>query len=315
MTRNIKNSIIKTLIFYELFKTPLTKRELLKLIWQPPHGALIAHIENSLDELLKEDIIKEKNGLIYLPSGDENVHIRTHGYVTNLHKLRIAKRACQKIRYVPFVEAVFVCNNMTVGSAKVGSDIDVFIIVKSGHIWLTRALTTTILHIFRLRRHNKKITDRICLSFFTADDALNFENISIHPEDIYLAYWLALLYPIYDPNAYHSKILSQNYWIKDLIPNALQPTEPVDYLRVTDNRLARGIKYFFTKAWGGAYGNLLEKEAKKIQLAKMKMNTKSIQDESNNKVIINDKMLKFHENDRREYYHNQWQEQVAKIIK
>jgi hypothetical protein len=51
-----------------------------------------------------------------------------------------------------------------------------------------------------------------------------------------------------------------------------------------------------------------------MQLAKMKMNLHSLQNEADTRVVISDEMLKFHENDRREEYRDKWLEKCNKIF-
>jgi hypothetical protein len=58
--------------------------------------------------------------------------------------------------------------------------------------------------------------------------------------------------------------------------------------------------------WEGKYGDLIEGQAKGIQQAKMKFNFGSVQNAGDTRVVINDKMLKFHEKDRRVEYRDEW---------
>src|SRR3989338_10492249 len=101
------------------------------------------------------------------------------------------------LRIVPFLKLVAVCNNLAFGKVKEKSDIDLFIIAKSGRLFTVRILVTGILHCLGVRRHGKKIAGRFCLSFFVDDKNLNLEPIAID-KDVYLAYWIKNIRPVLD---------------------------------------------------------------------------------------------------------------------
>jgi len=73
------------------------------------------------------------------------------------------------------------------------------------------------------------------------------------------------------------------------------------------------IKNFFEKIWQGGYGDLMEKQAKSLQETKFKLSSRNFENKDK-KVILNDKMLKFHENDRRKKYQQQWLENCKKYV-
>ena len=154
----------------------------------------------------------------------------------------------------------------------------------------------------RLRRHGRKITDRLCLSFYVSENDLNFSKIKIIDNDIYLVYWIANLFSLYDRGIY-DKFLAQNEWIKNQLPNYLPKTGSF-WRKIDDHKLSQLSFKIWEYFLGGSLGDQLEKRLKKIQLFKMSQNNRSLAKENDSRVIISDTMLKFHENDRRLFYQN-----------
>lgn len=307
----LSQSILRTLCYFDNFNLPLTAQELYKYLWQPPFISLeqfYAELENIQRPL------DSQSGFYFLAERNNLVEERRKMAVASHQRLSLAKKAINKLRYAPFIRAVFICNNVAFETATADSDVDVFIVVKPGRIWLVRFLATFILSLFGWRRNKKKINNRICLSFYTTADNLDFRKIAISETDIYLLYWLCFLVPILDRENIYQKIWSSNsVWIKKFLPNMIEPmTAPTKY-KVVDSYCSRLIKNILEKFWQGAYGDLIEKQAKGLQLAKMKMNLHSVQNERDTRVIINDKMLKFHENDRRLFYREQWLNKVRAL--
>jgi len=307
----MSEAILKTIVYFDIFNTPLTKEEIYRWAWKCPAQKYIEFLQK-LNELVEKNVLNQKYGYYFLPEREEIIDTRQRAIPIVEEKIMIAKRACKKIRWVPFVEAVFVCNTVAGGGVKKTSDIDVFIIIKDGRLWLSRFLTTLVLSIYGLRRNKKNIANKICLSFYTSDKNLDLSTIKVNDDDVYLIYWIDNLIPIYDPKNIRKQIRRKNQWIKKFIPNALQNYKTLYRWRVDSSKTSSAFRYFFEKVWGGNYGNLIEKQAKEMQKAKMKLNLMSNQNKGNLGVIITDSMLKFHENDRRKNFQEQWINKYAK---
>ncbi|MFA5062321.1 MAG: hypothetical protein WC526_04205 [Patescibacteria group bacterium] len=314
MSSLLDQSIIKTLSYFDIFGYPLTKEELFEFLWQGPGTGEGIHI--SYEEFLKnlENIDKEKikyqGGYYFLAGKEANVYKRNEGLLVSSEKLKIARRAAKKIRSVPFLKAVFVCNSVAFGQAGEGSDIDFFIITEKNRIWLVRLFAAFLLSLFRLRRVGDKAKNKVCLSFFAADDNLDLSPLKIVDEDIYLVYWIHKLIPIYDPENYYQKFLDANRWTEKFLPNTFR-VKPASYLfAVRDSAFGRIWKKMWQAMWQGDYGKLIETQAKKIQLAKMKFSGKDIERKGDKGVVISDSMLKFHEQDARERFRGEWLKKI-----
>ena len=313
MNENLENSIIKTLSWFSLFKEPLTKEELWHFLWCAPKISYIDFLDK-VDEMVKNKKIEENFSFLFLNGFESLVELRRRRTVDFDKKMKIALSGARKLRLIPFVNAIFVCNNLSFGTADTKSDIDVFVVVKDGRIWISRILATLMLSFFSLRRTKYKITNRICLSFYISDKFLNLRSIRIKEQDIYLIYWLSALLPIYDPKNVRSKINSANIWAKEYLPNGFEEQYLLnDKYSVGDSKYLNFIKCAFEKMWSGSYGDLIENQARQIQKIKMNFNPKSLRDLNDNRVIVNDTMLKFHENDRREYYYKEWKERLMSL--
>lgn len=317
MEENLRKSILQTLAFFDIFEHPLTKEELFKYLYCAD-GQRPADYTNFIIQLEHQASLpgaaKQSQGFYFLPGREEIVATRQRRVKIVEEKMRIAAHGIKKLRWAPFVRAVFVCNTVAMTSADEAGDIDVFIIVKKGRIWLARLSATLILSLFRLRRTKKKIKNRICLSFYVTDDNLNLEKIAIEQPDIYLIYWIASLIPVYAPENFFEKIQQANKWVEKYLPNGLQEYVGANCCSPTqgayDNTPVQLIKKMLEKIWEGRYGNMIEAQARGIQQAKMKMNFQSRQNQPGTSVIISDSMLKFHETDRREEYRDNWLEKL-----
>lgn len=336
MQGELEQSVLATLAYFDIFDYPLTANEISRYLWQYPNTISPDGLSKALNESVVRHALETLHGYFFLPGRGALIAIRERAVREVERKLAIAARACRKLRYLPFLQAVFVCNTVAAGRPDADSDIDVFVVIRRGRLWLTRLLATLLLSLCGLRRHGKKITNRICLSFYITDTALNLSPIALSPPperpessgragisisspDIYLVYWLAQLVPIYDPNDTLKKIHEANRWAVPYAPHAFHPYTLRTDLRVDDTRISCGFKRAFEIMWNGAYGNLIELQAKGFQKARMKLNEKTKEPASpagrrkngrTSHVIVNDTMMKFHENDRREEFKTRWQESM-----
>ncbi len=305
----LQKSILQTLAYWDIFEYPLTKEELWRFLYTDYTDFKLDYTEFLIQLDSLHGVVEQSRGFYFLPGQEEVVAVRQNKVKWIEKKMKIAKRGIKKLFAIPFVRAVFVCNTVAMGTADKDSDIDILIIARKGRIFLVRVLSVLVLSLFRLRRTKKKINNKICLSFYLADDNLNLEKIAIK-DDIYLVNWLNNLIPVYDPDDLHEDVLRANGWVNKYLVNGLKNVESGKW-KVESGKWFKGL---IEKMWGGEYGNLLEKQAKGAQLAKMKLNYTSVQNANDTRVVVSDSILKFHEKDKREEYRDKWLEKCKKIF-
>lgn len=302
-------AIKATLAFFEIFKHPLTNFELYKLLYCKKKIDLPDVIFET-----KQIKINEASGFFFLPSSLPNLHLeRQNRAISNDRKFVLARRAARLISWAPFIRLAAVCNTLSFDAADQESDIDFFIITRAGRIWFVRFLVSMILSVFNLRRHGYNVTDKICLSFFVSDNGLDLKKIALVPDergnpDIYLIYWMANLIPLINRGKTLEKFLQANSWVFEYLANFDWRESVVNSHEIKCNNLVECIRSFFERCLGGMPGDSLEKFLKKIQLFKILRNKQSRYFEQGTAVVANDQMLKFHEEDRRDFFRNKWRE-------
>ncbi len=303
----LKKAVLQTLAYFDLSAYPLTATEIKNWLYRY-EVADFSFLLATLEEMKNQNQIEEKYGYFFLPNRIETVENRRRSLVTSELKLKKARRAVKFIRSVPFLQAVFVCNTVAAGTAEINSDIDFFIVAKHGRVWLVRFFTNLILRILHLRTYGDKNRDKICLSFFVGDNNLNLEKLKACDNDIHFAYWTTQMVPIFDPDNCWKIFLSANYWLKDYFPNLLNNFSFLNL--VQRGGVAKIWKKTWQTMWCGAYGNLLEKQAHAWQMLKMKLSTKEKTRFNDNGVVLNDEVIKLHENDTRQDCAKQWEEKI-----
>lgn len=294
-------SILTSLAFFDIFDYPMTPLEL----WQ--YSDVKCKLEDVFLCLQSGELkggVESKNGFYFFKGREEIVEKRMRQYNLVDQKFKIAIRAIKFLRFLNGVRMIAVCNNFSYSE---GSDIDLFIIIRKGRMWLTRFLITILVHLLGVRRHGQKVANRICLSFYITDDNLNLEKITL-PQDPYFYNWLIDLIPVYDDGVY-AEFWQENSWLLDEKPNA-QKKIVSTRRRIKDSSFSDFWKSINLWWFDSFIGNLLEKLTKILQKKKMSHNLNSLAQENDSRVIISDQMLKFHEGDRREEYRREMESRL-----
>lgn len=309
MSVELKKSIIQTLSYFDQFNYPLTYRELYQWLWEPP--VELPSFPEFVEILEQESFVETKDGFAYLSGREEIVQDRQNRKKFGRQKIAIAQKGINKITWIPFIKAIYICNTLALGTADEDSDIDLFIVVKKKRLWMTRLIITIVTSLLRIRRHGAQVTDRLCLSFYVTEDAMDFSHITIQDPDVYFAYWLATLLPVYDPSFELENLYKENQWLVQYLPYALnvqkQRTSLLQY---------RGVRHWIKKSlewlFGSLIGDITEYASKWMQKKLMSFTKNSVRDLPDTRVVISDKMLKFHENDRRELFKDRWEHIIQK---
>lgn len=310
MANSIDQSIYQTLAYFDLFNFPLTKEELFRYLWMPPrlsYQEVFGYLHDN------PTLFVAKYGYYFLPGREEIVETRRRATVATELKLIRARRAVRLIRSVPFLRAIFVCNSVGADNAAPESDIDFFIIAEAKRIWIVRLFSNLILLLFGMRRHGDKISDRICLSFYVDTTHLDLAPWRVADDDVHFAYWLHGMLPLYDQDNYYKKFIEANSWTKKYLPNATMSRD--SSVPQNDNTIVeRFWKLIWEKMWGGAYGDIIERQAESFQRAKMKFASQGKEKNDDKGVVVEDGVLKFHERDTRRAVRERWCERV-KLLK
>lgn len=309
--------IINTLTYFDLFDYPLTLTEIYSYLYTGGmEGGKFSmyEIKKDLEENEKlQKIITTDRGFFCLKGRENIIDSRLQRYNIADYKFKIAVKVIKWLRFFPFIKMIGVCNNLAYFNAKKDADIDLFIITSGKRLYLTRLAVTLFVGLLGKRRHGKKITNRLCLSFWITEDNLNLSEIKIAPDDIYLTYWFATLFPIYQRDNFYNKFIKANSWFKKYIPN-WQGTEISYRYKVEDTKFSRFAYKSKEFIYGSFLFNWLEALAEEIQLLKMSQNKKDLAVRGDKWVIISETMLKFHEKDARMEYLRKWEEKTKQFI-
>jgi hypothetical protein len=228
-------------------------------------------------------------------------------------KWRRVRRAAEFLRLVPFVEFVGVCNTLAYDNARPESDMDVFIVVRDGHLWTSRALVTAVVHALGLRRHDDKIRDRVCLSFYVTQSALDLSPLTLKPVDPELALWVAQMVPVLDRHGTFAAFRRANAWVERILPNAFAEARSDRRVRWSGPlALAQNLYELFLL--NPLIGPAVESFARGRQMKRMDRNWWSRSKSGGTDVVISDLVLKFHEADRRAIHRDAIAERVSRVL-
>ena len=199
-------------------------------------------------------------------------------------KYKRAVKIAKFLRYVPGIKMIAVCNSLSYNRALANSDIDLFIITVKGRIWTSRFFSLLMLTVLRLRPPGK---DKICLSFFIAENNLDLEPYKICVQDRYLTFWIKQLKPLYIEDNLYKRFVRENNGVY-YIPN---------YKRRIKRLIIKPLINILVTS-------LDEKIYKYIQIRIMPSVIKKMACAWDTRVIISDRILKFHVNDRRLDFQN-----------
>lgn len=120
-------------------------------------------------------------------------------------KIQIVEKNLEHILFKDWVKFVGITGSVAAGTSEKDDDIDVFIVVKNGRMWIYRAILTLRLGRKSLRRvWEKPYKDKIDTNFICEERGLYFNT-----ESIFVLHELLFMIPVYN-NEYYENILNIN---------------------------------------------------------------------------------------------------------
>lgn len=297
--RTLKKSILAVITYFNLFDYPLTSTEAWKYLWMPENVPTLFAVFEELEKLEKEGRVASGNGFYFLPGREALIKTRNLRHVIAYRKWRRALRVVRVLRLFPFIRMIAVANTLAYDNADEESDIDLFIVTAKGRVWTARFFVVLFLQLFGLRPTARTRRDKICACFFVDEDHLDISHLALPGEpDIYLHYWIATLWPLYNPYGVYEKFFAANAWVRKHVPN-IHAIIPNMFRRIDMGTMSIHGAHVIPESF---YRRVQERRFPDVIRSRLNKDTT---------VVANDHVLKFHTHDRREEYRRQWIAHVA----
>lgn len=241
----IRNDILSTLTYFDIFTYPVKKREIWLFLQNLYHHS---EFEIALQVLIKNCLIFKLGEFYSLQNNYAIVQRRIKRSDKAEILLAKAKKVASLLSGFPFVRGVAVSGSLSKNFADDASDINLFIITARNRLWIAR----TIMHGFKKLIFLVNKQHFYCMNYFVDED-----HVEIAEKNIYTATEIATLMPLHGSIAFE-KFYSGNAWTKMFLPNK--------YLRVSSERSIKtsGIKWVIEKMLSNSFGNMLDNMLMKI---------------------------------------------------
>ncbi len=277
-------AIFRTLAYFSFSQFPLSAFEVWKWLLLPERDYTFADVHTALETSiwLKQHMQQTKG---YYALGDVHAWAqeREYRYLDAQRKERRLRFWIKLLTRLPHVQAVGICNSLAWHFTNKKSDCDLFIITDAKKVWSVRLLSLLPLRLFRLRPGEKE-EDPICLSFFVDTTAMDMSQFRLEEYDWYLAYWCASVSFLFARPGIEEQWRAQNAWVYKLLPHAWF-TQRTPAYRLSFTRKIPFLRF-------------PEQLARQIQEARLPAKLIHLRN-VDTRVVINEHVLKFHENDRR----------------
>ena len=235
----VAQSILKTLIYFDIFHYPLTFREIRKSIVSL--SLTDNQIRKQLEKLRSGGLVKEQSGFYFL-EGDWKIPYRKDGNRRAGRYWKKARLISGFIAKFPFVRGIMISGSLSKGFMTKNSDIDYFIITEPGRLWVCRSLLILFKKVFLLNSYKW-----FCLNYF-----IDSQNLEIEDKNLFTATELVTLKVTFNSELYR-QLLADNGWTGYYYPH--DPERP-------NNEKSRngkaGFKSLMEKLLSGRLGDRLD---------------------------------------------------------
>ena len=198
----MERAIIRTLIYFDLFKHPLRREEIRAF------SPLTEHPDNALTRLVSKGLVAEADGHFALRSASEKTVQRLRYAERARKRMAKARKYSRLIGSFPFVRAVMLSGSISKGVLDENGDIDYFIITEPRRLWVARTLLVLYKKLFLLNSRRD-----FCVNYF-----IDTEHLAIEDRNIFTATEVVTLIPTHGPEVCNA-FFAANGWAFERFPN------------------------------------------------------------------------------------------------
>jgi len=200
--KKIRQNILKTLAYFDIFNYPLTNEEVRRFLPQKCNQLVVNEI---LYQLIRENEIYKLRSFYSLQNQPELAEIRIAGNQRAIKLLKIARIAAKILSWFPFVQSVAVSGSLSKNFADEKADIDFFIITSANRLWIAR----TCMHIFKKLTFLAGKQNWFCMNYYI--DEMKMEIVE---KNIFTAMEIVTLMPMQGINCF-KKFIEANSWTRN----------------------------------------------------------------------------------------------------
>lgn len=315
---SIRNSILATIVYYDIFDFPLTLPEVHKYLINPRRFSIenvkssvfnikVAEITIELDNMKGMGFIGSKNDFYFLSDRERLYELRIEREKIAAQKWKKFLRIAKWFQAVPYLRAILASGSLSINNTDENSDFDVLTVAKSGRLYTCRIFLCLITSLFGARRtrHERIAPDKFCFNHYITDS-----NLNIKYESLYNAQTYANLKPVLVKNGILDRFYAENIWLNKYIYN-FKPAEGFVLGKVSSNLLFLGIARVGEFILNSFLGDKIEDWAKKYQQKRIKENSATY--ESGGRVVFNDNELEFHPRSFESFAINKYNDNLRKL--
>ena len=240
----MNKEIINTLLYFDIFKYPLTKVEIRKYI---SLNCSESDIEVGLSNLLEEGKIFSFGDFYSLHNNQSTIDERLKSNQLAKSSMPKAIKIAKRIQKFPFVLSVNLSGSISKDVMHPDSDLDFFVITEKNRLWVAKLFLVLFKRLFLLNRK-----EDFCINYF-----ISVSDLRIHEKNIFTAIELTSLKPV-SGQEWHSDLLKANPWIKEYCKNCTYPSTD------TTTKISKPLwSRLISSTLNGTLGDKLEKRVMK----------------------------------------------------
>lgn len=226
MENKIRQSILKTVLYADIFDYPLSSAQLWKFLISERKIS-----KKTFDKVLKNISfpITSKSGIYFIKGKEKNVDIKIKRKIESSKKISLAYGVCEIISYIPFVLFLGISGGLSMENSDKKDDIDLFVVTSKNRVWTARLFIIIVLKLLNKHRgrKDKSVRNKICLNMLIDESHLSFSK----EKNIYMAHEIAQLIPVFDRKNIYKKIIAKNLWVNNFLPNVFIDIGKKNYLK------------------------------------------------------------------------------------
>jgi len=250
----IKEKILATLAYFDLFKYPLTRAEVYLFLGNKYHYDFF---DDALNVLLNNGVIYQFDRFFSLKNDYRLAARRVEGNKKADELIAIARRVGSVLIQFPYVRGVAVSGSLSKNFADEKSDIDLFIITAKNRLWVAR----TIMHCLKKMSFLVNREHYFCMNYY-----IDEQELQIAEKNIYTAIEIGTLIPM-EGDIVFEKFYAANAWTREFLPNK--------NLRVASAKPAKTglLKRLFELIFDSPLGDVIDTLLMKITASRWKKKT------------------------------------------